>query len=282
MAGKKKDLFKDGTSNVGDFFYWINERQRIWWVKEKGFPAPWTKDPILHEWSFCNVYRQWDRGTIALREMVKGHKDDELMVFNVWWYRLFNWHEHTVYPGWCDSWKQLNKAIRRKARAGQRIFTNAHMYPGIKNESKHETYLRATQDAWHWRKVIHDRCRYGYMERVFRNLLDRYYVGKFTAYEIVCDLRFCIKADWHDRMTWANIGPGATRGLRRLGLPVTIESMRGLLALADRYLDINVHYGVGWPFELREIEHSLCEFDKYERTKSGLSRPRRRYPHTPI
>jgi hypothetical protein len=27
------------------------------------------------------------------------------------------------------------------------------------------------------------------------------------------------------------------------------------------------HGGIEWPFEMREIEHSLCEFDKYCRVK---------------
>ena len=31
------------------------------------------------------------------------------------------------------------------------------------------------------------------------------------------------------------------------------------------------------PFELREIEHSLCEFDKYERIRLGQGRPKQKY-----
>ena len=30
--------------------------------------------------------------------------------------------------------------------------------------------------------------------------------------------------------------------------------------------------------EMRDIEHSLCEFDKYERVRNGEGAPRGRYP----
>ena len=33
------------------------------------------------------------------------------------------------------------------------------------------------------------------------------------------------------------------------------------------------------PLEMREIEHTLCEFDKYERVRLGEGRPRGVYPH---
>jgi ppGpp synthetase/RelA/SpoT-type nucleotidyltranferase len=47
--------------------------------------------------------------------------------------------------------------------------------------------------------------------------------------------------------------------------------MRELLniARAEHHLD----------FEMREVEHSLCEFDKYERTRLGQGRPRSKYVH---
>jgi hypothetical protein len=35
---------------------------------------------------------------------------------------------------------------------------------------------------------------------------------------------------------------------------------------------------VEWPpFEIREIEHSLCEFDKHQRCLQGQGRPRQRF-----
>ena len=46
------------------------------------------------------------------------------------------------------------------------------------------------------------------------------------------------------------------------------------LKMADKYLEPHVPN-----LEMREIEHSLCEFDKYERTRLGEGRPRAKYKY---
>ena len=82
---------------------------------------------------------------------------------------------------------------------------------------------------------------------------------------------------YKDIMTWANPGPGAMRGLNRIfgrpldskqKKPLFIQEMRELLALLNN---------TPLPLEMRDIEHCLCEFDKYERTRLGQGRPRSRY-----
>ena len=40
------------------YFYWQEERESIRRKKENGLPAPWTDDPILQEFKFCQVYRE--------------------------------------------------------------------------------------------------------------------------------------------------------------------------------------------------------------------------------
>ena len=36
------------------------------------------------------------------------------------------------------------------------------------------------------------------------------------------------------------------------------------------------------PLEMREVEHTLCEFDKYERVRNGEGKPRSIYVHESI
>lgn len=121
--------------------------------------------------------------------------------------------------------------------------------------------------------------------------------GPFMAYEVVTDLRHTKHlSQARDIMTWANPGPGAQRGLNRiLGLPVksqlhgkaAIELMHMLMEIANgpEVRDDNGNlknipgYGAPlyqhmWRVEMRDIEHSLCEMDKYLRVKTGEGRPR--------
>ena len=81
-----------------------------------------------------------------------------------------------------------------------------------------------------------------------------------------------------DINTWANAGPGAMRGLNRMknrDLNYTSKKhdwcleMRELLVLACGKYSLD--------FELREIEHSLCEYDKYERVRLKQGSPRSKY-----
>jgi hypothetical protein len=109
------------------------------------------------------------------------------------------------------------------------------------------------------------------------------YFGPFHSYEIVTDLRHTsLLCNAPDIMTWANPGPGARRGLNRVhgrdkkdhtvsreGL---IEEMRDLLMLVNGEGSL---WPVEWPrWEMRDVEHTLCEFDKYERIRLGEGRTR--------
>jgi len=122
------------------------------------------------------------------------------------------------------------------------------------------------------------------METVCTHLKELYMGGKFLAYELACDLRFTKLLDKAtDTQTFANLGPGAQRGLKRLGMPHKnqkegCQSMRELYdVLATHCISYHI-LNAPWPFELREVEHCLCEFDKYQRTKNGEGHPRSKYP----
>lgn len=280
-----------GTATIEDLAYWISERHRIYNLKEQGEPKPWTEDEILQKYKFTNAFRQLDKGTVALRKMLRLHddcskEDAALLFFNIVWYRLFNWYEHAENLGFVDNFEDLENYINERARTGKKIFTGAHMTTGVAFEDKHESYLRACRGAWdnrlQYSQTILDLDT---MESAFLSVLSIYMVGKFVAYELVCDFRFTSLLDnATDKLTWANMGPGAQRGLRRLGMPHKNQA-EGLESMRKLYRKLNLPYellsshvfNAEVPFELREVEHSLCEFDKYQRVKRGEGRPRGRY-----
>lgn len=130
-------------------------------------------------------------------------------------------------------------------------------------------------------------------------------MGDFMAYEVVTDLRHTpLLNKAPDIMTWANPGPGAARGAGRVfkadhkaytkqqksvlnGLmhnllvasrdpkhwPQPLAGGRGATSYSALAGDHN--FKDAWPaWEMREVEHTLCEFDKYERVRLGEGRPR--------
>lgn len=125
------------------------------------------------------------------------------------------------------------------------------------------------------------------------------YLGKFHSYEIVTDLRHTfLLGKAVDIYTWANPGPGCRRGMNRLmgrdKKAKDWEDNEALLSEMDLVLQASEEY---WPdfahkmrtmapklktpleWEMRDVEHTLCEFDKYQRTieSNGAKHPRGRY-----
>jgi hypothetical protein len=288
-----KNEIEFGHCTVDDFIQYMNERHRIWRLRFiQKLDKPWTNDPTLQQYKFTNVFRQLDRGTIALRKMLRtcpnGNRYDDpiLIFFNIVWYRYFNLDVHAKKLGFIENYQQVEDFIIDKAKKGKRIFTGAWMTTGVLCEDKHITYLRACKEAWNSRAMLVERIKScNSLEKTSRILTELYMVGKFLAYEIACDLRFTSLLNGAtDKLTWANMGPGAKRGLCRLGMPYKnqqegCESMRSLFdtVRGSTLLD-PIILNENWPFELREVEHNLCEFDKYQRVKLGEGRPRSKYP----
>lgn len=283
---ERRNEFESGSATLQQFFYWINERHRIWINRNNGLPKPWTTDPVLRDFKFTNVFRELDRGTLALRKMEAGQTDPALLIFNTWWYRLFNWHEHATNLGFVDSYDKLHDYMIGLHNRGGRIFTAAHMVRGIGGQAKVFPYLKLSKYIWDDRLDLAEIfSKVTTQQEAMRTAQLYYLMGDFTSYEVVCDLRWHVLKHCTDALAWGNVGNGAVRGLKRLGYKPTVESMVALWELAKLYLEPHVidhHPGVSpdplWPpFELREIEHSLCEFDKYMRAVSGVGRPKERF-----
>lgn len=287
-----------GHATVEDFAYWINERHLIHLKREAGDPYPWTEDEILLKYKFTNVFRQLDRGTIALNNLLKLIPEDDLRMraFTCWWYRLFNLDIHANYfveRGEIPTPVEIEEYIQGKSKRGEKIFTSAHLTTSRAFSVKWMDYMEGVRLAYDQADNLVYVCKEtASVLEVTRWLVQWPFIGGFVGYEIACDLLFIpgLLLNATDRLTWANMGPGARRGLRRLGLPAK-NQMDGLISMRNLYNSFEFRQALGdhvrchiptsdgakpaWPpFEIREIEHSLCEFDKYQRAKTGVGTPR--------
>lgn len=140
------------------------------------------------------------------------------------------------------------------------------------------------------------------LEQAHQGLMLFPFLGDFMAYEVVTDLRHTkYLCNAPDIMSWANLGPGAIRGLLRLTGQFTPGPANGsyrapkdsqdlmdeLLAICQAYFNPPPQRGcktitgpVFPTFEMRDIEHSLCEFDKYSRVLNGEGSVKRLYDGT--
>lgn len=285
---KKKGIMSDATAD--DFFNFMKERHAIYIRRNRGDPWPWTNDPILKEYKFTNVYRELDMGTVYCREQIRkpyaGHQE---LFFNIAMYRLCNWiptYENIGFISNFDA-NYVNGVLRKMRQRGEQIFTGAHMITGTLGGDKiHQIVDICLTQLWQNRDELTP-VPGDTLEMAFNRLCKHNPgYGPFIAYEVITDLRWTrYLCDATDIYTWANPGPGAKRGLHRiLGMPVNegrisndeyIAHMRDLLHMSERLPK--------WmpKLEMRDIEHSLCEFDKYDRARLGHGKPRNRFvpPH---
>lgn len=269
------------------FFDFMNERHRIYLRREKGESFPWTKDPILLKWKFTNVFRQLDRVTVELGKRLEGVKSSELILFKIAAFRIFNWPttfdliEDLTNGEW--NLRRATTILDNRKRAGGKLFTGAYIITSAGAPSKHRQALKTIGEIWKDRASLlrFIKRRNSMLETTL--LFTQYpMIGNFIGYEYACDLRHTkILRDADDILYWANTGPGAKRGVNRvLGLdfksplkPAEANSyMHELLMLSPDYL-------ADWmpALEMRDVEHTLCEFDKYERTRLDEGRPRSRF-----
>jgi hypothetical protein len=208
------------------------------------------------------------------------------------------------------STKHLRKAAL--ARIGKKgpFVTGSYIIAGPKGMSKLDGMLkvvdnfRRSKAPWPGKseeygfidapKVM--RARGSGLQHAHQWLREFDYMGTFHAYEIVTDLRWThLLSRSPDVFTWANPGPGCKRGLNRVygrekdepwgGTEAILEHMDVLREASEEYWTDFAHRAKDrYPklktpleWEMRDIEHTLCEFDKYERTRAGEGRPRGRY-----
>lgn len=259
-----------------------------------GLPKPWTKDGVLQAYFFTNPYRENDKTTVWFRKNIREPLRDEpavlLATIIFRWFNLISTGKLLLKHDLILKWNQA-KAVKifNVARDNkEQVFTGAYMINSPHKERKIEAICRRVQQVWERREYL--LSSWGEdttMESGYKLLKTFEGLGGFMSYEIVTDLRHTyLLENATDKDTWCYLGPGAVRGLLRV---YDLEFEKGKNCLFPHHpkewksmmIDLLRMVRRRLPkmptFEMREIEHSLCEFDKYERARLGDGRMKRTF-----
>jgi hypothetical protein len=273
------------------YFYWIHERETIRMNKEvEQKPLPWTDDPILQKFKFCQVFREDDRTTRWFRTHIRDpwQENPEVLMATVI-FRWFNFIEtgrtlvrHNLHIEW-----DRKKAIEEITKQNKWV-TGAYIVKTPNRMDKVTGVAECVSHMWSDReKLVEQIFATNSLEKSWNILREYPYMGPFMAYEVITDLRHTyLLRNAEDILTWANAGPGAMRGLNRLaGRDLDFsrrshpwnEEMRNLWEISRERLNPNL---IDLDqFEMREIEGGLCEFDKYSRILNEEGRTRSVYKY---
>lgn len=295
------------TNGIKAFFRYARARQQILLDRRAGKPAPWTKDEILRTYRFCNVHREDDKVTMWFKQYVREPlRESPRVLLATVVFRLFNRIEtgeaifcddallgigHSAFAEFAEfgDVRVLRRAILKRLGKSGPYVTGAYIissppgYPKLDGVLEVIRRFHKNSDWQTWAKNMIEHPTPHGLEETWLWLSKQDYLGKFHSYEIVTDLRHTALLERApDVMHWANPGPGAKRGANRIfrgnkGDHVTreqvIDEMRILLSWS-RDPKLWPH-DPSWPtWEMRTVEHTLCEFDKMERVRLGEGRPR--------
>jgi len=268
-----------------EFFKWMVDRHEIFLKKEEGRPKPWTQDKIFLENKFCNPFRENDKTTVWFRENIREPlRDNDSVMLATTIFRWFNFIptgeillKHNLYENW-------NPDTARKLLSKQKkIITGAYIIKTPDGSNKLDGIIWCINNIKQNEEKILNFIKKSKSLQKSTSYLTQYpYLGNFMAYEITTDLRHTkLLENADDINLWANPGPGAQRGLNRIHeRPIAftqsphkfVGEMQDLLRVSRQYLPFYFP-----SIEMRDIEHSLCEFDKYQRIKSGDGRMKNKY-----
>jgi hypothetical protein len=257
-----------------DLIFWITERESIRAKKDANLHRPWTQDPILARYKFCNVRREHDRVTKWIHNHWLAPNDSDAdLPFNMTVARMVNWPDTLAELGYQHiKWNRthfIETLARRKAR-GAKVWTGAYMITGgfsAGGESKEVIIARVLDQAWD--QHVEDPVNVNdTLESAHQKLMCPG-IGSFLGAQIVADLKFSFGhlANATDWWTWCAPGPGSTLGLNYL------QDRENVVIDADQFMtEVNgirqiILAETGEKLCAQNTQNCLCEFSKYVRAK---------------
>jgi len=270
MELKTTRIEREAFNRFSDF---IMEREHIRILKDKNIPKPWTKNEILRGYHFTNVRRE----------------DDAVSRF------LFNeWYPHFADQNNNKKWGAIMVArfinnpdslriILRDMKAGNYkaakyclselignnkvIFRSAYLQPEIKGVTRLDKIFDILMP-----QIMEIDIPLTSLAEAVKAVTSIKYFGEFIAGQIVLDGIHVLDTSgvqnpWTDIHTFAPIGPGSVRGLNRLR-ERDLKSKMKRPQYETEISELHICPGMA-DWRAFDLEHALCEWDKYERLLWG-------------
>lgn len=291
---------------VLDFFEFIYDRQKIWRDRKEGKTRPWTKDPILQKFCFCNVYRELDKCTVHLLSAIINNSKLSIQdkIFNIILYRRFNTPDFFDVFGVQNSndfqWEKLIKCMDKRAEQGNNLFNSAYIISqtpydreyGRREKHVQQILVMANLETF-IDQLVENLQEVKTLEGAFNELKEIYGHGGFLAQQVLIDITYIkeFQKKWNIN-SFVDVGPGARPAAKMLmpdNTPVEacccFYEVQGLMfsdLKEKRKKDwTKVYYRdsiVGGKYlRITDIQNCLCEFRKYCHLQTNPDKRKRYY-----
>lgn len=272
---------KKSASEILEHIKWfIAERLNIWKQKVSGALPPYTTDPILSKYRFCNIFREFDRQTIEFHTMLLPLRDNfPLWLLNMFYCRMVARPETVQRAGLLSFDESVNKKVYDALMATPRPrFGTPYVFP-ISTIHKSATPTRERFIAEYLPRVMHTIATeiatwekasvYDGVERILPLFGYRLH---FLWTEVLIDVayQFPRYLDLYQRFP---VGPGALPTMR--AIDASTDPSLLVVQLSQYGVDTGITYK-GTPLRLsaENWEGIGCEYRKYTNLKNGNGRKR--------
>lgn len=268
--------------------YWrfAVERQKVFFRRLEGRPAPWTGDPVISSYKFTNAYRASDRVSQYLIRHVIYRSDlpqsPSEVLFRTLLFKLFNkietWEllEHAFGEVTFKNYKfeHYDRVLNQTMKGGGRIYSAAYIMPpggsAFGHVAKHQNHLRLLE-----RMMADDLAgqltQLKKMQAAFELLRSYPTIGDFLAYQFATDINYSEVTDFSE-MDFVIPGPGARDGLRKcFSNSAGLNEAELIRLMADNqereFERLGTKFQSLWGrrLQLIDCQNLFCEVDKYAR-----------------
>jgi hypothetical protein len=266
--------------------YWTLavRRQHIFERRMEGDPGPWTSDPILRQYKFCNTFRASDRvSQFLIRDVIYDGqtRSPESTLLRIILFRLFSkpatWRalERGLGDITSDTFadERIDAVLDDLYRRGETIYTSAFILCANKaygHDRKHRNHLALIR-AMRSNRLARLIARARGLRDVYEALIAYPLLGRFMSYQLAIDINYSELTHFHENEFTA-AGPGAERGIRKCFLDTGGRKPEEVIAwMVDHQVDECERLGLeqptlyGRPLHAIDCQGLFCELDKYAR-----------------
>ncbi|HEY9801126.1 MAG TPA: nucleotide kinase domain-containing protein [Leptolyngbyaceae cyanobacterium] len=283
-------------------------RQEVFFNRINNVPPPWSSDPIINTYKFCNAYRASDRVSQYLIKNViydaRRSKNEEEVLFRILLFKIFNKIETWEYlESKIGDYITLDKfdldvysnILQEAMNLGYVIYTSAYMSCASKEfgyDKKHQNHLALIDKMVVKDKVISQIVKAKSLAEVFHILQNYPLLGKFMAYQLATDINYSEIINF-DENSFTIAGPGAERGINKCFIDTGGKTYSEIIHWMTenqekefQRLGLNFQSLWGRPLQAIDCQNLFCETDKYCRAafpdlKSNRKKIKAKFNFTP-
>ena len=266
------------------YWYFASERQQIFEKRLAGQPAPWTDDPILQKYKFCNVFRAADRVSQYMIREACYHTEDcspEDRLFQIVAFRLFSkietWDAVRNFLGRSPTMDNLvdgsfTKALEYANEINGGLYTSAFILCATNAYGQPRKYLNHVEllrDMFVNHQLAEQLLSASSLQEIYTLLHTFPLMGDFMSYQTAIDLNYSDLINFSEN-EFTQPGPGALRGMAKVFENLgNYSPSEVIMWMVEQQTKEFARLGLppatlfGRPLQAIDCQNIFCETDKY-------------------